>query len=76
MSPVYLLSTGYISSKLDPTTPDLFQQTESTLIFLHSNLYIYIVVTDKMGLKPWVTFENAIQYTFIAFFGTIILSGT
>jgi hypothetical protein len=28
-----------------------------------------------MGLKPWVTFENAIQYTFIGFFGTIILAG-
>lgn len=29
-----------------------------------------------MALKPWITFENAIQYTFLGFFGAIILAGT
>ncbi|KIM23146.1 hypothetical protein M408DRAFT_332511 [Serendipita vermifera MAFF 305830] len=27
-----------------------------------------------MGLKPWVTFENALQYSFLGFFGAIILA--
>jgi hypothetical protein len=29
-----------------------------------------------MALKPLITFDNAIIYTFVAVFGTIILAGT